>query len=192
MIVRPLLLVLALPFAVAAVVPDGERKPPAPLKLGPRAYYRDHCQRCHGVDGSNLEPGYAQKETLEKLKADVKRMAEGPGGKPLEGEDLDAQTEYMRLASAGRPFLAWTGVKGAVVAGEASDGAKVVATVGDRALEVKTDEDNGWTVTLPSEGDLARLKVTATLEKKDCELRPAEKAWAEMPKDEKAKPSVGG
>ena len=72
-----LLALALLPFLLAAAqvpTPSTEtKKPTAPLKLAPRAYFAAHCQRCHGVDGTNVSPGFA-KEPLEKLGADIERV----------------------------------------------------------------------------------------------------------------------
>jgi len=165
-----------------------EEKPkPEPLKVAPRVYFIDHCQRCHGVDGSNLIPGFAEKETVEKLKFDVKRMADGAGEAPLEDKDLDVQTAYMQLASAAKPFIAWTKIEGTTLTGEVSDSATVSATLGDKPLEIKLDDDYRWTLTLPSLDDLSKLKITATLEKKTSILIPAEKSYSVLPKPKETK-----
>jgi len=184
---RFLWLALAICPLVGAAPQDGEaKKPPAPLKTPPRIYFRDHCQRCHGVDGSNLIPGFADRETPEKLRADVKRMADGPGEAPLGEKDLEVQTVYMQLVSAGKPFLAWTALKGTTLSGEASDGATVTATLGDQPIKVVVDDDYQWTLVLPSIDDLAKLKVTATLEKQSTVLTPAEKPYGTLPKPKKS------
>ena len=160
-----------------------EKKPAEPLKQAPRAYYRDHCQRCHGVDGCNFLPGYAQRESTEKLKADVKRMADGPGDLPLKEFDLEVQTAYARLASAGKPFLSWIEQKDLFLTGEFSDGATVTAMIGEKPIKVETnDDEDQWRITLPSKDDLKLLKVTATIDKKSIELRPYEQAYADTPK----------
>lgn len=158
-----------------------EKPKPAPLKVAPRAYFIDHCQRCHGVDGSNLIPGFAEKETVEKLKFDVKRMADGAGEAPLEDKDLDVQTAYMQLASAAKPFIAWTKIDGTTLSGEVSDSATLTAALGDKPLEIKLDDDYRWTVALPSLDDLPKLKITATLEKKSSVLIPAERPYSVLP-----------
>ncbi len=171
--------------AMASVVAPQEpadKKPVEPLKNAPRVYYREHCQRCHGVDGTNFIPGYAQKETREKLRADVKRMAEGAGESPLKDFDIEVQTEYAALASAMKPFLAWTSRDGLVIKGEATADSEVKAMVGDKPIQVEVDDDNNWTIRLESEDQFKSLKVIATMEKQSTELRPSEKAYSVMPK----------
>lgn len=178
------LLVLGLvPFVVAAVQ-EPANKPSEPLKTPPRAYFADHCQRCHGIDGGNFIPGFAD-EPDAKLRADIVRMADGPGGAPLKPEDVDVQMAYHRLISAEHPFVSWTSRDGLTLKGEVTDGAKLTASIGD----VRVDENDVWTLTLPSEGDFAKLKLTATLGKRTTEFVPSESPFAKPePKKEPAGP----
>ena len=181
---RALPLVALLPLlAAAAQQPASEKKPPAPLKLAPRAYFVAHCQRCHGVDGVNFVPGFAQ-EPPDKLRADIVRMADGPGGAPLKPEDVEAQVAYHQLISQERPFVSWTSREGRLLKGEVSEGAKLTSNLG----EPKVDEDSNWTLALPPEADLSKLKLTAAFGKRETELVPAESAFAKPPKP---KPDAG-
>lgn len=149
-------------------------KPGEPLKLAPRAYFVGHCQRCHGVDGANYPKDFAKAEGKDKLRADIVRMAAGPGGAPLKDPDVDVQMAYHALISDRRPFLSVTERKGAVVKGEVSDGATLKASIGT----VEIDDDDEWTLTLPSDTDFAKVKLTATLGDKTTDLVPAESAYA--------------
>ncbi len=177
-----LLTVALLPLAFAVLqTPEKpeEKKPPAPLKVAPRAYFVSHCQRCHGVDGTNYTPQFAKDKPLDKLKFDIERMARGPGGLELKPEDIEVQVAYHQLISAAKPFLSWTGRDGLTLSGEFTDGAKVTANIG----ELKVDEDEStWTLKLPSEADFAKVKLTATLEKEKTELVLAESSFAKLPK----------
>lgn len=155
-----------------------EKKPTEPLKVAPRAYFVAHCQRCHGVDGVNYTPQFAKDKPLDKLKFDIERMARGPGGLALKAEDIEVQVAYHQLISAGKPFVSWTGREGLVLSGELTEGAKLSANLG----ELKVDEDEStWTLKLPSAGDLAKVKLTATLEKEKTEFVPSESAFAKLP-----------
>jgi mono/diheme cytochrome c family protein len=169
-----------LPF-LFAFSQEPEKKPPAPLKVAPRAYFTAHCQRCHGIDGSNFVPGFAKDKPLETLRADIVRMAEGPGGAPLKPEDVEVQVAYHQLISAERPFVSWTSREGRVLKGEVADGAKLTANVGT----VVVDDDFVWTLTLPSEADFAKLELKATMGKKETALVPSETAFAK-PEEPKA------
>lgn len=180
------LLVALAPILAAAVQGPAEKKPTEPLKVAPREYFARHCQRCHGVDGSNFVPGFAD-EPEEKLRADIVRMADGPGGAPLEPEDVEVQIAYHRLFSDERPFASWTAREGLTLTGELSEGAKLAANVG----EAKIDKDGGWSLALPSEADFARLRLTATLGKRAAELIPSESPIAKPPKAEPEKPPKG-
>lgn len=173
-------LLAMVPFALAAVQ-EPEKKPPAPLKVAPRAYFTAHCQRCHGVDGSNFVPGFAKDKPLETLRADIVRMAEGPGGAPLKPEDVEVQVAYHQLISAEKPFVSWTSREGLVLKGEVADGATLTANVG----AVTVDDDYAWTLTLPSEAEFAKLKLTATIGKKETVLAPSETAFAKPDKPKK-------
>lgn len=154
-------------------------KPAEPLKIAPRAYYRDHCQRCHGVDGINFLPGYAQKAPLDKLRADVRRMAVGAGEAPLEAPDIEVQTAYAELASAGKPFLSWTGKKDLVLTGEASLGSDVTAMVNGKPIKVEVDDEtSNWTIILASQSDLRTLQISAKLEKQVSSFKPFERAYS--------------
>jgi hypothetical protein len=158
-----------------------EKKPPAPLKLAPRAYFVAHCQRCHGVDGTNYAPQFAKDKPLDKLKFDIERMARGPGGLPLKPEDVEVQIAYHQLISAAKPFLSWTAQEGLTLSGEFTEGAKLTANLG----ELKIDEDEStWTLKLPMESDFKKLKLTATLEKEKTDLVPSESSFAKLPKKE--------
>lgn len=163
---------LAVPFLLAAIQ-EPAKKPVEPLKTPPRSYFAAHCQRCHGIDGSNFIPGFADEQEA-KLRADITRMADGPGAAPLKPEDVEVQVAYHRLISSERPFVSWTSREGLTLKGEVTDGAKLTANVG----EPKVDEDDVWTLTLPSEADFARLKLTATVGKKTTEFVPSESAYA--------------
>ena len=168
---------LLAPFALALQTPTAPAaKPVAPLKIAPRAYFIAHCQRCHGVDGINFVPGFAD-EPLEKLRADIVRMADGPGGASLATEDVGVQLAYHRLMSEGLPFIAWTGRDGLVLKGEASDGATLKANIGT----LKPGKDGEWTLTLASEADLARVRITATLDGKSSVLAPTTAPYAKLP-----------
>ncbi len=162
----------ALPILFAFIQAPDAKKPSAPLKNPPRAYFAAHCQRCHGVDGGNFIPGFAD-EPDAKLRADIVRMAEGPGGAPLKPEDVDVQVAYHRLISAEKPFVSWTARDGLTLKGEMTDGAKLSASVG----ELKADDSN-WTLVLPSDADFKPLKLTATVGKKTTELVPSETPFA--------------
>lgn len=182
---RSLLILAFVPFLLAAQVPAPEaKKPTEPLKLAPRGYFAAHCQRCHGVDGTNFAPGFA-KEPLEKLRADIVRMAEGPGGAPLKPEDVEVQLGYHQLISAEKPFVSWTGREGLVLKGEMTEGAKLVASVG--TLKIGADED-AWTLTLPVGTDLPKLKLTATLDKQETVFVPSESAYAKPSEKKPATP----
>lgn len=177
------LTLVAVPFVVAAVQTpaEDEKKPPEPLKLGPRAYFVDHCQRCHGVDGFNYPAGFAKDEGPEKLRADIIRMANGAGNAPLkEKQDVDVQVAYHELMSERRPFIAWTKRDGLTLKGEVSDGATLISNLG----KVEVNDDSEWSLTLTSEADLPKLKLTATLEKKEVSLEPAKAAYATLPKED--------
>ena len=161
-------LLLLAPFALALQTPTAPaQKPVTPLKVAPRAYFTAHCQRCHGVDGINFVPGFAD-EPAEKLRADIVRMADGPGGASLAPEDVAVQVAYHRLMSDERPFVSWTGREGLVLRGEVSDGATLKANVGTMVM----GKDGGWSLTLPSDADFTRLRLTATLGKVSSELVP--------------------
>lgn len=179
---RKWFLFAALPFVLAAIQNPAEddKKPPEPLKVAPRAYFVDHCQRCHGVDGFNYPANFAKDEGPEKLRADIIRMADGAGTAPIkEKKDVDVQVAYHELMSAKRPFIAWTGREGLKLKGEVSDGATLVSNLG----KVEVNDDSEWTLTLASEADLAKLKLTATLEKKDSTLEFAKGSYSTLPKD---------
>src|SRR5437868_4756765 len=134
---KPLALaVITLAFAVLQTPEKPEeKKPPAPLKLAPRAYFVAHCQRCHGVDGTNYAPQFAKDKPLEKLRFDIERMARGPGGLVLRPEDVEVQLAYHQLISAAKPFISWTGKDGLTLSGESTEGAKLSATVGELKVD---------------------------------------------------------
>ncbi len=169
---------LALAPLLIAAVQEPAKKPSEPLKSPPRAYFTAHCQRCHGVDGDHFIPGFAD-EPETKLRADIVRMAEGPGGAPLKPEDVDVQVAYHRLMSSERPFVSWTSRDGLTLKGEVTDGAKLTSNVG----EPKVDEDGAWTLTLPSEADFTKLKLTATLDKKETVFAPSESPFSKATKE---------
>ncbi|GEM_PF-2495749 len=180
---RGFCLFAVLPLIAIAQTPapqGADEKPSAPLKVAPRAYFTAHCQRCHGVDGINFVPGFA-KEPPDKLKADIVRMADGPGGAPLKPEDVEVQIAYHRLISAQKPFVAWTEREGLTLKGEVAEGADLKASVG----KLTVDDDGVWTLVLPSEADLKTLRLTATLDKATTEFVPSESPFAKL-KEEKA------
>src|SRR5579862_4680508 len=81
-----------------------EKKPTEPLKFAPRDYFVKACQRCHGVDGSNYEAGFAKKDSDEMLRHDIDRMAKGAGNQPIGSAEIEVQMAYHRLISDGKPF----------------------------------------------------------------------------------------
>ena len=170
-------------FLLAFIQAPEAKKPTEPLKTPPRAYFTDHCQRCHGTDGDHFIPGFAT-EPEAKLRADIVRMADGPGGASLKAEDVDVQVAYHRLISAQKPFVSWTGRDGLTLKGEVTDGATLTSNLGTP----KIGEDGAWTLVLPSQADLAKLRLTAALGEAKTEFAPSESAFAKPAEKPKATP----
>jgi len=154
------------------------KKPVEPLKFGPRDYFVARCQRCHGVDGTNYTAGFAKKDTDEMLRHDIDRMAKGAGNQPIKDDEIDVQMAYHRLMSDGKPFISWTGRKDLVLTGEVTDGAKLMAKIGDKTVDVKVDDDDHWKLSLASSGDWEKVVLTAEMEKKKTSLELVKSAYS--------------
>jgi hypothetical protein len=148
-----------------------------PLKTGPLAYFQQACAHCHGPYGDSYTDHFYTITDFDKLKADVKRMADGPGMAPIEGNDLTAQVDYHKALIAKGPFLAWCGHDGDAISGEVTKGAKVSASDGEKPLTVEVKKTR-WTISLPASASLAGVTITATLDAKQTALRLGEAAWS--------------
>ena len=163
-------LLLGLPALLAVPLVTGSvwqaaQKPaaPKPLKHGPLAYYRDHCQRCHGAFGGAYEDNFTKGKTAKELTDVIESMAAGQGGSPLTDEkELQAQVAFHYAIDLKKPFLTWTAVDGSRVSGEVTPDAKLRASVAGTDAPV-TVTDGVWHVTLPAGGDPNNLVITATL-----------------------------
>ncbi|RYG45605.1 cytochrome c [bacterium] len=143
---RSLFLAAALALGGYSLQEPSAVKPSEPVKpteFGAISYYEAKCARCHGPQGSFLVPGFAKEKDDAALTEVTKRMADGPGGAPLEDRDLKIEVAYMRAVSEGKPFLVWT-KDGEKWEGE-SDVEKLKATVDGQAVEIAV-KDGVWTL----------------------------------------------
>lgn len=151
---------VVLAIAALAQQPGPPASRPAPVAKAPLAYFAAHCARCHGPHGSFYGAEFGAKRSDEDLRKIVHEMAEGPGGAPIAGPDLDAQVAYHRSLIDRKPFLVWTLARGTALAGEVSPGAVVTARAGARPLPVKATGTR-WSVTLPKGVPARAVVLTA-------------------------------
>lgn len=138
-------------------------EPPKPLKHGAIAYFRDHCQRCHGAFGGAYEDDFTKGKTLAELTDVIKSMAAGQGGSPLtDSGELGAQVSFHYAIDKKRPFLDWTGQDGNVLTGEVTPDAKVDARYRLDSLDVQV-KDGMWKLTLPPGGEAGRVQIRASI-----------------------------
>lgn len=142
-----------------------------PLNGAPVAYYKDHCQRCHGPSGSFYAPGFAVKRGKEGLRTVIHDMAVGPGLTKITPIELEQQVELHNAISDERPYLNWNGRKGQTLTGEKTIG-KLTASSGKKPLEVTTTGNN-WSITLPAGVDPKSVVLEIAFGKKRAVLNLA-------------------
>lgn len=179
--------VVALGFTLTACFPaprGADQEPVKPLKFKPIGYYQAQCARCHGPYGLDYTEHFYAITDFDKLRADVKRMCEGPGLMPLDGLSLDAEVDYHKALVHKGPFISWNAFDGTTLTGEVTKGAKVTAKAGETDLAVTTEKLK-WTVKLPAGIDYKSLKLTATVDKKQTLLDLSSSAWSTKVEDTK-------
>lgn len=140
-----------------------------PLKVAPLAFFREHCQRCHGPQGSFYIPGFAEKRGKENLRDEIKSMAIGPGMTSISEADLDQQVLLHTALSSETPYVNWTAQNGPVLSGEKTPG-KLVASANGVAIETRV-KGQDWTCELPGGVEPKDVELTLTYGKKAVRLR---------------------
>lgn len=140
-----------------------------PLKVAPLAYFRDHCQRCHGPQGSFYIPGFAEKRGKDGLRSEIRSMAVGPGMTTITEAELEQQVLLHVAMSSETPYVNWTGHKGRLLSGEKTPG-KLTASANGTAIEVRA-KGQDWTCELPAGVEPKDVELTLTVGKKVVRLR---------------------
>lgn len=176
---KPLWLALA-PLALVGATTADKPAPttatmgPVTSKFAPLQYFEDNCARCHGDYGSAYGPEFGAHLSDAQMRQEVKDMAEGPGGAPLEQEQLDLETAWHESLRDKRPFGVVTGWKNGTLTGEATPGAKIWLTSPPGLERVAVLTGHGWKLKLepaPQWKD-ARLHVKVGDKEAVIELAP--------------------
>ena len=124
------------------------------LDLPPVATFERACSPCHGPRGSFFGGTFGML-TEADLRKMVDAMMKGPGFlKPTAGE-TEAMIAYHRALAAEEPFLCVTryrpagGQGPAILAGEATPGAKVEHRTAGKAVPLSVEENGAWSVDDP-------------------------------------------
>lgn len=123
------------------------QSPPPVPKVAPFQYFANRCARCHGPDGSHYGPEFGKGLSDAQLIHVVEEMAEGPGGEPIHGADLDAVVAWHRALIRREPFVVVLQRGPTVWSGECTPGAQVTAREGSRTVAAKVNGSR-WSVRL--------------------------------------------
>jgi hypothetical protein len=167
--------------ASRGLIPSSSQIPskpaPGPLKVGPIAYFQQNCAHCHGPFGDSYTDHFYTITDFEKLKVDVKRMADGPGQSPLDSNELTAQVDFHKALIAKGPFLCWSEQDGQILKGEVTKGSTVEAHAGSKSIPVEVKRWH-WSLELPVDVKASEVILKAVLDKKETTLELAAQAWS--------------
>ncbi len=99
----------------------------------------------------------------------VEDMAAGPGGKPLEGESLNAQVAFHRSLVDRHPFVIVTYFDPGNLQGETIPGASVQVMANGKSYDA-TVSGHRWSIQLPPGIQLSQIKISATRQDKKTEI----------------------
>lgn len=143
--------------------------PPTPSGFGPLSYFQQACSRCHGPNGANYGDTFGADLSDTDLHQMVEDMAAGPGGKPLEGESLNAQVAFHRSLVDRHPFVIVTHFDQRNLQGETIPGAMIQITVNGKSYDA-TVSGHRWTIQFPPDIQLSQIQVSATRQDKKTEI----------------------
>jgi len=136
-------------------------QPKAPTQP-PLAYFADHCQRCHGEQGSQYDPTLGKGKTDAWLVQEVTDMADGPGQGSLSGEDLKAEVAFHRSLILKEPFAFVSKFGSGAISGEALPKSTVTVVVGGKRIPAKLTETS-WAASVPASASLKNTVVEVKL-----------------------------
>lgn len=156
-------LLLALGLSCAPGDTPGLLGPPGkPLAFEPLRYFEENCARCHGSYGSHYGDEFGKDISDRELCEIVDEMAAGPGGAPVEGDELWALIGFHRSLASSVPYAIWTYADERSMGGEIALGASLVVKIAGRELPA-TVEVNRWRLELPEDLDADAVCGHSTL-----------------------------
>jgi hypothetical protein len=150
------------PPAEAAIEVKKQKKMEA-HSFGPISYFNDKCGRCHGENGAQYVAGGLEKMDNTRLKQWIDEMAHGPGQSPLDAQQLEIETRWMRTLATKEPFAHLQSVQDGekvIFSGEALPEVKVSLQVGEQVLEAKRDGIT-WKIEAPKGTSIESAQLIA-------------------------------